>query len=189
MAGYMGSEAYDFSLFEPQIIESPKRNTQSVPKKSVKRANENVAQPKKKSVAAAKGMQQTVARDSLSVAVSNAVKKALAFGVFCCLCLVATLVMESQCNELDKQISAVQSNIEIAESEAVRLNAQLSSKISSDEIEDYVENVLGMVKAESYQISYIDLSEGDEIVVSGDKTVGGDSDFSGKIKELFAYIF
>ena len=46
-----------------------------------------------------------------------------------------------------------------------------------------------MVKAESYQISYIDLSEGDEIVVSGDKTVGGHEDISKKIKQLFAYIF
>ena len=46
-----------------------------------------------------------------------------------------------------------------------------------------------MVKAESYQISYIDLSEGDEIVVSGDKTVDGTDGFSKKIKQLFAYIF
>ena len=60
---------------------------------------------------------------------------------------------------------------------------------AADKIENYAENVLGMVKAESYQISYIDLSEGDKIVVSGDRTLDENEDFTKKIKQLFAYIF
>lgn len=87
------------------------------------------------------------------------------------------------------EIAAVQSDIKIAEGENVRLNAELSTLMSSDKIENYAENVLGMVKAESYQISYIDLSEGDEIVVSGDKTLKDKEDTTGKLKALFAYIF
>ena len=83
----------------------------------------------------------------------------------------------------------MESQIEIEKGETVRLNAELSSKISTDKIEDYAENVLGMVKAENYQINYIDLSEGDQILISGDKTANGESELTGKIKELIAYIF
>lgn len=193
MAGYMGSEAYDLSLFEPQVIESPKRNTKAVPAKApqVKKAPQRKAVPdsKRKNPVITNDMSQTVQRSSSKVAISSTVLKIAAFFVVCCSCLIMNLVMESECNALDKQISAVQSDMEIAKSENVRLSAELSSKVSSDEIENYVENVLGMVKAESYQISYIDLSEGDEFVVSGDKTVSAGNNLAGKIKELFAYIF
>lgn len=184
MAVYRGSEAYDFSLFEPQVIEQPKKNTKPATTTKPK------AQPKRKNVVdKTNGMNQTVSRQSQSVVVNKAVKQLLACFVVGCLCFLGLLVMESKSSALDKQISSIESKIDIQEGEAVRLNAELSSKISSDKIENYAENVLGMVKAESYQISYIDLSEGDEIVVSGDKTVGGQSDISNKIKELFAYIF
>ncbi len=47
--------------------------------------------------------------------------------------------------------------------------------VSTEKIEYYAEEVLGMVKAESNQITYIDLSEGDKIVVSGDKVPGEES--------------
>ena len=97
--------------------------------------------------------------------------------------------MESKCNALDKQISSVQSELSIAQGESVRLNAELNGMISTEKIENYAENVLGMVKAESYQISYIDLSEGDKIVVSGDRTLDENGNITKKIKELFAYIF
>jgi hypothetical protein len=97
--------------------------------------------------------------------------------------------MDSKCNALDKQISSVQSELSIAQGESVRLNAELNGMISTEKIENYAENVLGMVKAESYQISYIDLSEGDKIVVSGDRTLDENEDFTKKIKQLFAYIF
>ena len=193
MAGYMGSEAYDFSLFEPQVIESPKRVEKKAPAKArqvkktpVKKASANA---KRKNSVVSDEMITTVHRNSSSVAVSAVALKIAAFFVVCCSCLVINLVMRSECNALDKQISAVQSEMAIAKSENVRLNAELSSKVSSDEIEDYVENVLGMVKAESHQISYIDLSEGDEFVVCGDKTVSAGNNLAGKIKELFAYIF
>ena len=134
-------------------------------------------------------MSQTVERKATSVKINKLTKQLILTCVAGCLCFLGLLVMESKINALDKQIASVESKIDIQEGEAVRLNAELSSKMSSDKIENYAENVLGMVKAESYQISYIDLSEGDEIVVSGDKTVGGHDDVSGKIKQLFAYIF
>ena len=179
MAGYMGTEAYDFSLFEPQIIEQP-RETEKKTR----------PQPKKKAATVKTNKyNQTVQRNAQSVAINKTVLKIMSFCLVCGLMFMGLLVMESRCNALDKQITAVQSDIDIAEGETVRLNAELSTKISMDKIEEYAENELGMVKAESYQISYIDLSEGDEIVVSGGKSLDNGSEFSVKVKELFAYIF
>ena len=180
MAGYNNSAAYDLSLFEPQIIEKPKTKNNTVP----------VADPQRKAVnktTAKTNTQQN--RSSSQVAINPAVLKVVVMGVAFCLCVVALLIMESKCNALDKQISSVQSELSIAQGESVRLNAELNSMISTEKIEKYAENVLGMVKAESYQISYIDLSEGDKIVVSGDRTLDENGDFAKKIKQLFAYIF
>ncbi len=188
MATYGSSAAYDLSLFEPQVIEQPKRVQQPNTKKPVKKAQPKT-QTKISTAVELNGMSQTVERKATSVKVNKLAKQLMVFFVAGCLCFLGLLVMDSKINALDKQISSVESKIDIQEGEAVRLNAELSSKISSDKIENYAENVLGMVKAESYQISYIDLSEGDEIVVSGDKTVGGQEDISKKIKQLFAYIF
>ncbi len=189
MATYRSSAAYDLSLFEPQVIEQPKKvqkNTTTA--KPVKKVAPKV-QKKIATAVEVNGMSQTVERKAASVKVNKLTKQLILTCVAGCLCFLGLLVMESKINALDKQIASVESKIDIQEGEAVRLNAELSSKISSDKIENYAENVLGMVKAENYQISYIDLSEGDEIVVSGDKTVGGQDDISKKIKQLFAYIF
>lgn len=180
MAGYNNSAAYDLSLFEPQIIEKPKTKNNAVP----------VTNPQKKTAnktSAKTNTQQK--RNSSQVALNPALFKAVALGIAFCLCVVALLIMESKCNALDKQISSVQSELSIAQGESVRLNAELNSMMSTEKIENYAENVLGMVKAESYQISYIDLSEGDKIVVSGDRTLDENGEFTKKIKELFAYIF
>lgn len=188
MANYRSSAAYDLSLFEPQVIEQPRRVAKPNTKKPVPQTS---AKPKRKldTIVEKNRISQTVERNSSAVKVTPLAKQLIVCFVAGCLCFLGLLVMESKINALDKQISSVESKIEIQEGEAVRLNAELSSKISSDKIENYAENVLGMVKAESYQISYIDLSEGDKIVVSGDRTVGGSDNLSKKIKQLFAYIF
>jgi hypothetical protein len=89
---------------------------------------------------------------------------------------------------VDAEIAQVNNEIAIAEGEAVRLNAELNSLIASDKIDIYAQDVLGMVKAESHQISYIDRSEDDEIVVSGDKsTAEEETVWYGKLESLFAY--
>ncbi|MGN0526615.1 MAG: hypothetical protein ACI4IF_04200 [Acutalibacteraceae bacterium] len=180
MANYTGSAAYDLSLFEPQVIEKPKtkNNTKKTPPEK---------QVAKKS--ASNEIQTNTARKAQNVKINVAIIKTMAVACVFCMALVGILVMNSKINALDRQIANVENELSIAEGESVRLNAELSSKISTDKIEDYAENVLGMVKAENYQISYIDLSKGDQIVVSGDKTVNDGSEFSNKIKELVAYIF
>ncbi len=201
---YRGSEAYDFSLFEPQVIEQPARVSKSAKNAGkgaqVKRVSANTA-PQRKTVPQRKPVQkksnvthivdnyqQTVERKASSAVIPSPVKKAMCFACFCFAMLTVLLVMQTRCDTLMSEIAGVQRDIEIAEGENVRLNAELSSMISSDKIENYAENVLGMVKAESYQISYIDLSEGDEIVVSGDKTTEETTGITTKLKSLFAYI-
>ena len=97
--------------------------------------------------------------------------------------------MVAECDKLDSQIAAMENEVAIAEGETVRLNAELSSMVDTEKVIEYAENKLGMVKAESYQITYIDLSQGDEFVVSGDKEVSDEGELKTEIKSLFAYIF
>ncbi len=216
---YRGSEAYDFSLFEPQVIEKPARTAAPKNNGRKKSVNKNVKSNHKRSATAnrkavatnsgapvrrtaparknqpkinniisiADNYQQTVERNAKSAVIPASVKKAMAFMCLCFSLLIVLLVVQTQCDTIMSEISTVQSEIDIAKGENVRLNAELCALVSSDKIENYAENELGMVKAESYQISYIDLSKGDEIVVSGDKTVEETSDFGAELKKLFAY--
>lgn len=199
---YMGSEAYDFSLFEPKVIEQPKRTAVSDKKVVRRSASAGNTAPERKYVPAKRPdvkksnvvklvneHQQTVERSSGSAVVSAAAKKAIAFACFCFSLMIAFLVLQTKNDMMDAEITQVNKNIEIAEGEEVRLNAELNSLISSDKIDIYAQEVLGMVKAESHQISYIDRSENDEIVVSGDKSLADDESESwyGKLESLFAY--
>jgi hypothetical protein len=97
--------------------------------------------------------------------------------------------MNAECDKLDSQIANLQNDVSIAEGETVRLNAELNSMVDTEKVIEYAETKLGMVKAESYQITYINLSQGDEFVVAGEKQVSQDSGLKTEIKELFAYIF
>ncbi len=216
---YRGSEAYDFSLFEPQVIEQPKkqpnntsRKNTAMPKKTASSKGQATAvkkttsahmgntAPQRRMAPSAEPVRKNVVKlvDEYQVEVNRqvekitvpvSIKKAMCFAVVCLSLVAVLLVMNTRCDSLMNEISDVQSQIQIAEGENVRLNAELSSKIATDKIENYAEDVLGMVKAENYQIDYIDLSNGDEILVSGGKTLTDSSQLSGKIKELIAYIF
>lgn len=48
------------------------------------------------------------------------------------------------------------------QSENVRLQMQFNSLMSMDKIEEYAQTKLGMVKRESYQVRYFDMSEDDK---------------------------
>lgn len=187
---YRGTEAYDFSLFEPQVIEQPKKQneTKNQPKRTTAPARKK-APKKSTAVNIIDNYQCEVERKAEKTFVPSAVKKAMCFLVVCLSMVAVILVMQTKCDTLLNEIATVQDDIKIATCENVRLKAELSSMISSDKIENYAENELGMVKAESYQISYIDLSEGDKIVLSGDKTLEEKDKNGGKLKTLFAYIF
>lgn len=194
MTGYRDSSAYDFSLFEPQVAVSSRSNEKKPQQKNAskptpKTRGNTAVKTAAKVYAAADSYQKTVNRNVSVSVVSPALKKLMAFGLVCFVLMSCLLYLRAQSDSLTSQIADVKSKIDIADGESIRLNAELSAIMSSQKIDDYAENVLGMVKAEGYQISYIDLSEGDEIVVSGKKTLDGDTSLSQKLKKLFAYIF
>ena len=86
---------------------------------------------------------------------------AVVFGVICC-----QISAGAERYELIRQIAAVESEIEVAKSENVRLNAELNSKTNITKIDSYAVDVLGMVKVESYQVECIDLTTGDKVLYS-----------------------
>ena len=215
MTNYRETSAYDLSLFEPQVVE-PRRVREAQPtkrqavkkqtKKPVKKTQTKTATKtpaKKQSVNYTRQAnntvrkvantvdqyQHTVARQSQKMAVSLGLKKAM-----CCLAVlfaftIVNLFMSAESDKLDSQIASLQKEVSIAEGETVRLNAELNSMVDTEKVIEYAETKLGMVKAESYQITYINLSQGDEFVVAGEKQVSQDSGIKTEIKELFAYIF
>ena len=212
MTNYRETSAYDLSLFEPQVVETKRvRETEPVRKQQVKRTTAKKTSSKKtvkkqsrpqsvnytratnntvrRAVETVDSHQQTVARNSKKTAVSPALIKTMVI-VLCLLsAVVVRLFMFVESDKLDAQIASVESKISIQEGETVRLNAELNSMIDSQKAIEYAETKLGMVKAENYQITYIDLSQGDEFVVAGEKEVDGKGEFGKDIKSLFAYIF
>ena len=211
MTNYRETSAYDLSLFEPQVVETKRvRETEPVRKQQVKRTPAKKTSSKtvkkhsrpqsveytrksngtvRRAVETVDSHQHTVARNSKKAAVSPVLIKTMAI-VLCLLsAVVVRLFMFVESDKLDAEIASVESKISIQEGETVRLNAELNSMIDSQKAIEYAEDKLGMVKAENYQITYIDLSEGDEFVVAGEKEVDGKGEFGKDIKSLFAYIF
>lgn len=211
MTNYRETSAYDLSLFEPQVVETKRvRETEPVRRQQVKRTPAKKTSSKtvkkqsrpqsveytrksngtvRRAVEAVDSHQYTVARNSKKAVVSPMLIKTMAI-VLCLLsAVVVRLFMFVESDKLDAEIASVESQIAIQEGETVRLNAELNSMIDSQKAIEYAEEKLGMVKAENYQITYIDLSEGDEFVVAGEKDVDGKGEFGKDIKSLFAYIF
>lgn len=214
MTNYTGSSAYDLSLFEPQVVQprsvreaepvrrqqakkpvSKKAAAKKTTKKPVKKVNSAPAQAVRKSSTVKRAIdtvdsyQHTVVRESKSAAVSPVLIKFMAVALCLFSVVLVRLFMYAEGDKLDAEINAMQNKISIAESETVRLSAELNSMIDTQKTIEYAETKLGMVKAENYQITYIDLSEGDEFVVAGEKEVDGKGEFASEIKSLFAYIF
>ncbi|MCD7722502.1 MAG: hypothetical protein LUH82_00930 [Clostridiales bacterium] len=105
---------------------------------------------KKKSPAQIKAEQKAAFRSSVLLLTSVVVFIAMVSGVLC------TYVKK---NELTRSISSIKSEITMAESDNISLNAQLEGMVSMSQIEDYAVNNLGMVRMETSQIVYIDTSE------------------------------
>ncbi len=99
------------------------------------------------------------------------------------------LYFNAQIYELNDTINGLNGTLIAAQAEEVRLNVSLDQKISMENIEEYITEDLGMVKQEKYQMHYVDLSEGDKIVVAekgGSDLWNGIKDFFEDIKEYFA---
>jgi len=68
-----------------------------------------------------------------------------------------------------KEISELARDLEQVQSENTRLDYEIRSVISADKIQEYAISVLGMQKAERYQIHYFEDRDGDKVVVADGK--------------------
>ena len=85
-------------------------------------------------------------------------KKALQISVVAALCLTM-LYTNAKTNELTHEISDLQKNLSVSQSENTRLNSELDSLVSMNMIDQYAVEKLGMTKMKSNQIKYIDVSQ------------------------------
>ncbi|MBO5934555.1 MAG: hypothetical protein J6Q94_03605 [Clostridia bacterium] len=123
---------------------------------------------------------QAVKKKKASVSVNAQKKEALAsyisgakilLSVFSiAFVLGIVLFLNVKMDETATKINAVQSEINIAKSENVRLESTLEGMVSIDKVEDYAEQTLGMVKLENYKITYFDSGESNHVVISGGKS-------------------
>ena len=100
--------------------------------------------------------------------------RAKAIKIMCICALLFSIVAfqiygQVRVDELDRELKSVNSDINVLDSENTRLNMQLDAIISLDKVDRYAQDVLGMVKVENYQVSYVDISSGDKVEVSGGK--------------------
>lgn len=90
------------------------------------------------------------------------VKKALQILLVAGLCLgmlATSLYSYAKAYELNNEISQIEKNLTIAQSENTRLNSELDSLVSVSMIDQYAVEKLGMSKMKSNQIKYIDVSQ------------------------------
>ena len=92
------------------------------------------------------------------------IAKFLVVAAVCFTFIASNINYRVQINELNGAIVSLDKELNEKKSENTRLNMALNSKISLENVQDYAENVLGMVKRERYQIIYFDLETGNEII-------------------------
>lgn len=77
-----------------------------------------------------------------------------------------------QLDEINREIKNVEHQMELAQSDAIRINNELNSIVSINNVEEYAANELGMVKVQDYQVVYIDLSSSDYVAKANGKETG-----------------
>lgn len=180
MAGYMGSEAYDFNNIDVnEALDYFASAAEPIPH------NHKRKEPVKTTVI---GVETSVERNAKSLPVSTLVKQTAVFLAVSLVLYFSVMYLRSSCNALEYEIAKAQIDIAEQQSETIRLTSELNAMISTEAIDEYAAKN-GMIKAESNQITYIDLSEGDKVVVSGGKSVDEANTALQKIKDFFAYIF
>ncbi|MBR5320955.1 MAG: hypothetical protein IKU41_03855 [Clostridia bacterium] len=156
MAQYNAYKSYNIEQFEPRVVSTsnaaPKMKPapqKTPPLKVIKKARPTATQIKNETQVAAKQ-----ARKAFAVAVAILMFMAMA------------IYSRVQLDEINRDITNKEYEIELAQSDSVKLNNTLSSMISINNVEDYAANVLGMVKVQDYQVVYVDLSSSDSVVVA-----------------------
>ncbi len=177
---------FDFSDFEPKRTSYERnaaRKIDTAPKRrqAEKKPDMKLVKRPKKSYARTR---EEMKRANLHTA------KIIAISLVLLVMMSALLYGRMKADELDRQIQSKKNELSVAQSENVRLSMKLDSMISLKNVEDYAQNNLGMVKMESHQIEYIDLSGEDKAVVSGNKSKKSESknkaSFISRLKEYMS---
>lgn len=161
MAQYNAYKSYNIEQFEPRVVSTsnaaPKMKPapQKTPQlKVIKRAKPSAAQIHSEA--------QMVAKQA---------RKIFAIAVTVLMFMAMAIYSRVQLDEINREINSVEYDIELAQSDTIKLNNALSSMVSINNVEDYATNVLGMVKVQDYQVVYVDLSASDSVVVAnGEQT-------------------
>lgn len=76
-------------------------------------------------------------------------------------------------NEITTNISALEKEYKLQQSEQIRLNSELESQMNYSNIEEYAKNKWGMQKQSGRQVNYISVSSGNsiEIDTESDKNI------------------
>ena len=85
-------------------------------------------------------------------------------------------------NTMYSKVASLNSELNLAEAENVRLQSELEGKLSAKNLEDYAENVLGMKKIDSSQIKYIEIQTDDVVNIPQQ-----DESILGKVKTFFEH--
>lgn len=180
MAGYQNAaEAYDFSMFEPQKDMPVRQRAATAPLKKTQAAQVELKVVPKRTAQQEKLQQQLGFRRA-------AVAFVCCFAIFMCIGMFISSSVKSA--EVSSQISQMQTQIQNAQSENVRLRAAVNGMYSIANVESYAQDVLGMSKMEEYQIRYVDLSEADAVIYAGPQNFSG-GDFFDAVKEYFSQLF
>ena len=151
-AAYKQNQNYDLSMFEP----AQRRRGAAAPSSAPARRQPLVpTMPERKS------------KVQLAEERRAAHLKVVVFAVAAVLCfalIAPSIFCHMKVNELNSQVAKMTTQLNEIKSENTRLNMELKSKISLENVQYYAENVLGMVKRDRYQVYYFDIENGNEIL-------------------------
>lgn len=141
MTDKKGTAAYDLSLFEQ------------------KRPSVVALEPNKK---VQEEMKRRTRRQNIGRAVSAVLVASVVLSV-----VVMMIVSRVRLTEMNEQADVLSDQLEILQSENVRLSGDLSALASAESIDAYVQEH-GMQKVESHQIEYFTMEESDRVEVPAD---------------------
>lgn len=144
---YYSDASYAVKAFDVQRSSAaPAYTPQPSPKKDFK-VRENT---KKKSRSQLLKEQKIGFIQIVKIGIVSLLSLAMLFGILC---------NYAKKNELIHEISRLETDLSIAQSESTRLNSELDSLVSMSMIDQYAVEELGMTKMKSNQIRYIDVSQ------------------------------
>lgn len=122
---------------------------------------------KKKKKASAQARRQRVAD-------AKRIVKTMCVATVVFLFVVLALYSRVQLDEINYEIEAVDAQMELAKSDAIRINNELAAMVSIRNVEEYAVNELGMLPVQDYQVVYIDLTGEDYVAKVNGENVDRD---------------